>query len=230
MKWSKARALYSPVDPKDKDIQKYFDVMDKVQLDGYSGISGIIQDMGHQYISQFTKTGKILEIGFGRGRQAQFFKGNPDNYYPLEINEKYVDPANWSKFKNAKIGSATEIPYAENTFDKVVSIYNLEHIEDIHTAIAEVKRVLKPGGEFIVALPAEDSFVYNLGRDFTTNRLFSKKYGINYDKVIAFEHVHCVFSLKKILEDKFSMLDQSYIPTRLPIMNLNLVWCCRLRN
>lgn len=42
--------------------------------------------------------------------------------------------------------SATNIPFADDTFDVVVSIGCLHHIPDIQQAVAEIYRVLKPGG------------------------------------------------------------------------------------
>src|SRR5690606_1970352 len=43
-------------------------------------------------------------------------------------------------------GSATALPFADASFDVVYSFKVLAHIEDIHTAMAEVSRVLRPGG------------------------------------------------------------------------------------
>ena len=43
--------------------------------------------------------------------------------------------------------SMTQLPYADNSFDVVISDQVIEHIEgDVQTAIEETRRVLKPGG------------------------------------------------------------------------------------
>ena len=47
----------------------------------------------------------------------------------------------------ARAGAA-ELPFADGTFDAVVACLVFEHIRDVDSAIAEVSRVLRPGGRF----------------------------------------------------------------------------------
>lgn len=48
----------------------------------------------------------------------------------------------------------TALPFADATFDAAVLGEVLEHVEDDHGALAEVARVLKPGGVLAVSVPA----------------------------------------------------------------------------
>ena len=50
-------------------------------------------------------------------------------------------------------GDATRLPFADATFDTVVTSEVLEHIQDDVTAIKELHRVLKPGGTLGVTVP-----------------------------------------------------------------------------
>jgi SAM-dependent methyltransferase len=50
-------------------------------------------------------------------------------------------------------GDATRLPFADGTFDVVVTSEVLEHIQDDVTAISELHRVLKPGGTLGVTVP-----------------------------------------------------------------------------
>lgn len=50
-------------------------------------------------------------------------------------------------------GDATRLPFADGTFDCVVTSEVLEHIQDDVAAIAELARVLKPGGALGVTVP-----------------------------------------------------------------------------
>jgi len=52
------------------------------------------------------------------------------------------------------LASATALPFPANVFDTVVALDVLEHIEDHEAATREVFRVLRPGGTFIVTVPA----------------------------------------------------------------------------
>lgn len=48
----------------------------------------------------------------------------------------------------------TSLPLASGSFDAVIASDVLEHIADDRTAVAEVARVLRPGGVFIFSVPA----------------------------------------------------------------------------
>jgi SAM-dependent methyltransferase len=51
-------------------------------------------------------------------------------------------------------GDATRLPFPENTFDHVIAAEVLEHIPADEDAMAELARVLKPGGTIAVTVPA----------------------------------------------------------------------------
>ena len=50
-------------------------------------------------------------------------------------------------------GDARRIPFADNTFDRIIAAEVLEHIEDDGTALDELVRVLRPGGTIAVTVP-----------------------------------------------------------------------------
>lgn len=54
---------------------------------------------------------------------------------------------------NALIAAAEAVPYADNTFDTILSHEVLEHVLDDRAAVKEMVRVLKPGGRIIIFAP-----------------------------------------------------------------------------
>jgi SAM-dependent methyltransferase len=54
---------------------------------------------------------------------------------------------------DVKQGDALQLPFADGEFDRVVAAEVLEHIPDDETAIAELVRVLRPGGTIAVTVP-----------------------------------------------------------------------------
>jgi SAM-dependent methyltransferase len=58
------------------------------------------------------------------------------------------------RFRGVLRGDATELPFADASFDKVITSEVLEHIQDDVAAISEMVRVLKPGGTFAATVPA----------------------------------------------------------------------------
>ena len=51
-------------------------------------------------------------------------------------------------------GDATHLPFPDDTFDRVITSEVLEHIQDDVSAIAELARVLRPGGSFACTVPS----------------------------------------------------------------------------
>ncbi|MBI5089176.1 MAG: methyltransferase domain-containing protein [Actinobacteria bacterium] len=62
-----------------------------------------------------------------------------------EIDEK--------RYVAAMQGDATNLAFANDSFDRVITSEVLEHIQADTTAIAELVRVLKPGGTFAATVP-----------------------------------------------------------------------------
>ena len=98
--------------------------------------------------------GKILEIGFGSGLNLP--------HYPDTVTELVtVDPnpgmgrytaqqiAQSDIVVDRQVLSGESLPMQDDSFDTVVSTWTLCSIDDVERALAEVKRVLRPGGQFI---------------------------------------------------------------------------------
>ncbi|MBI4893329.1 MAG: class I SAM-dependent methyltransferase [Acidobacteria bacterium] len=90
---------------------------------------------------------RVLEVGAGRG----YLQDVVDNYTGLDIS-----PTVRRHFhKPFVVGSATALPFEDNSFDAVWTVWVLEHVPAPEQALAEIRRVVKPGGH-IFLLPAWD--------------------------------------------------------------------------
>ncbi len=97
----------------------------------------------------------ILEIGAGSGSVAQqLLSRNPElAWVAIDIDPHMTQAAatRLLGFPNAsaKTADATAMPFPDASFDSVVSCLMLHHIVDWERAVAEVARVLRPGGTFL---------------------------------------------------------------------------------
>lgn len=99
-------------------------------------------------------TGETLEIGFGSGVNLPYYGVHVSKLYAVDpskelwqLAEERVKKANFPvKFIN---GSAEKLPFADQSFDTVVSTWALCTIPNPAAALKEVRRVLKPEGKYI---------------------------------------------------------------------------------
>lgn len=88
----------------------------------------------------------ILDLGCGPGRWYPAVQAKIPNctYYGLDLHAGMLvhHPAGQS----LTVGNAEQLPYADNTFDVVMANHMLYHVEDVPSAIEEIRRVLKPDG------------------------------------------------------------------------------------
>lgn len=98
-----------------------------------------------------TADSAVLDLGCGRAggierfwREARIAVGlDPD------LGSLTARPAGMPVMQ----GGGEHLPFADASFDMVVSVWVLEHLEAPETVFAEVARVLKPGGHFIFLTP-----------------------------------------------------------------------------
>jgi ubiquinone/menaquinone biosynthesis C-methylase UbiE len=99
---------------------------------------------------------KVLEIGCGDGGGAGIFARAfaPGLYHGLDVDPAMIKVAarrrlgargNNSLFL---LGDAERLPYDDETFDAVVNFGIIHHLPDWRRGVAEVARVLRPGGTF----------------------------------------------------------------------------------
>jgi SAM-dependent methyltransferase len=93
---------------------------------------------------------RVLDVGCGKGRFARVFnERQPEaELWGLDISEemlRYV-PAGI----HTKAGSMTELPFDTGFFDGAYATESLEHAVEIEKAVAEIYRVLKPGGRIAI--------------------------------------------------------------------------------
>ena len=161
------------------------------------GIGDRVSRMAYPVISRVDFGDKhVLEIGPGMIRHLPYIKSKPARYTICDINEDFLGMAE-KQLKEAEIPCETifldregdnELPFSDESFDVVISFNSLEHLYPLDDYLFEIKRILKVGALLIGGIPCEGGLVWGLGRLLTTRRYVHKNYGINYDKIICWEH------------------------------------------
>lgn len=66
---------------------------------------------------------------------------------------EFEEPQNRDKSFGLAVGNAMLLPFADDSFDKVICSEVLEHIPDYRSVLKEIRRILKPGGVFAASVP-----------------------------------------------------------------------------
>jgi SAM-dependent methyltransferase len=138
----------------------------------------------------------VLEIGAGTSSHPKFLKHDFEVYLLTDIRtikdneissiESGLIPQQPGIYKS--IADATQLPYSDDSVDRVVSGCLLLHLDDQISALEEWLRVLKPGGVIDTLIPNDQSFSIWLYRLLFSRRK-ARKLGFNdFDLVNAFEH------------------------------------------
>jgi len=104
--------------------------------------------------------GLILDFGCGNGIQTMLFASHFDRVIGLDINQPYVE-AFAARVRGAGLEDRIEavhfdgqrFPLETATVDYAVSFEVLEHVEDEAGALAELARVIRPGGSLVMSVP-----------------------------------------------------------------------------
>jgi ubiquinone/menaquinone biosynthesis C-methylase UbiE len=98
--------------------------------------------------------GEVLEIGLGTGRNLRYYP--PDvRLTAIELSPAMLEIARQRAQDvrpeaQLQLGNAEALDFPEESFDTVVCTLSLCTIPDDRAAVAEAKRVLRPGGRFLL--------------------------------------------------------------------------------
>jgi len=187
------------------------------------GPIGFVSRLEHRMLERkVSYHASVLEIGGGEGGHARFLKDGFESYTVIDL---FV-PQKLNPAKNVKfiLGSAENLPFAAETFDRVLVTCVLAHLKDPIQAINEALRVLKPGGTLSILISNDPGALYTVmwnlfGRRARTN-------WANEDPVLghALEHLISGKSLKKVINSLASNYEVKTIgfPFVLKSYNFNI--------
>ncbi|MBL0104299.1 MAG: class I SAM-dependent methyltransferase [Bacteroidetes bacterium] len=114
----------------------------------------------------FAPGDSVLEIGPANGAFLNriFEKENSIVYSGIDLSKDMVDEANnthkalvASKAASFVHGSVEEMPFESNSFNHIFTVNTLYFWPDVMKGFDEILRVLKPGGDFSIAIRSADT-------------------------------------------------------------------------
>jgi ubiquinone/menaquinone biosynthesis C-methylase UbiE len=99
--------------------------------------------------------GDVLEVAVGTGRNLPFYGPAVTSLTGVDLSPAMVDiargrAAGLGREAELTVGNAESLGFGDDTFDTVVCTISLCNIPDDRAAIAEMYRVLRPGGRLVL--------------------------------------------------------------------------------
>jgi SAM-dependent methyltransferase len=92
---------------------------------------------------------RLLEVGGGEGELAErIVRELGVELVGIDQSERMVELQR-AKGIDARVGDVQALPFADAEFDTAVAAWMLYHVRDVERAIAELARVLQPGGTLV---------------------------------------------------------------------------------
>lgn len=98
---------------------------------------------------------RVLEVGPGPGEVSERIKRELGvDVMAIDVSERMVELAR-QRGVDARVGDVQELPFAAGEFDLVVAAWVLFHVFDLDRGLAEIARVLRPGGRLVAVTNSE---------------------------------------------------------------------------
>lgn len=140
-----------PVPPGDPDYFRYFDALrERFDCEPY-WLSNVIHDYDHG------QGKRVLDVGCGNGYVLAQYARHGAHVHGIDLTEAALRLSR-QRFELAgldgdfQLTDGESIPHADASFDIVCAMGVLHHVADPRPMVAEMLRVLKPGGQVIMML------------------------------------------------------------------------------
>jgi SAM-dependent methyltransferase len=99
----------------------------------------------------------VLDAGCGPGWASERIRDELGaSVVAIDQSERMVELSR-ARGVDARVGDAQALPFADGSFDAALAAWMLYHVPDLDRALAELARVLRPGGRLVAVTNAEES-------------------------------------------------------------------------
>jgi SAM-dependent methyltransferase len=174
----------------DDDHERFFAAYDAWRYDQESHIPEMLDRVDW-------RGKRVLEIGLGEGAESEQLIRRGAVWSGLDLTDESVARVRTRltsrrlPHQDLRQGSVLDIPWADDSFDLVFSHGVLHHVPDIHTAQAEIHRVLRPGGALVAMLYARHSLNYQVSIRVVRRAALAAAYPLRHSERLRRSEMLC---------------------------------------
>jgi ubiquinone/menaquinone biosynthesis C-methylase UbiE len=134
-----------------QEIASYYDdYATWYEAERREGYYGVINDLEFGAVAGAVAGRDALEIGCGTGLILERTAAVARRATGIDLSAGMARFTTSQKGLTVAQASATDLPFADDSFDVVYSFKVLPHVPDLAAAMREIRRVLRPGGRAFV--------------------------------------------------------------------------------
>jgi SAM-dependent methyltransferase len=139
----------------------------------------LIHMASYRFAEQFTRGKRVLDFGCGSGYGSAQIAQTADQVMAVDVADDAVAHAR-ERFPRTNLEFRTidplaALPFADGSFDVILSFQVFEHVTDASHYLEEVRRVLAPGGQLVLITPDRSTRLLPFQRPW--NRWHVREYG-----------------------------------------------------
>ncbi len=115
------------------------------------GYHDLLDELELGFVERFGRGGDVLEVGCGTGLLLRHMAGFARSARGVDLSPGMLERAR-ARGLDVVEASATDLPFPDASFDVACSFKVLAHVRDVRRALAEMARVVRPGGHVIAEL------------------------------------------------------------------------------
>jgi demethylmenaquinone methyltransferase/2-methoxy-6-polyprenyl-1,4-benzoquinol methylase len=107
-------------------------------------------------------TGRLLDAGGGTGRVSSQLRSMVDDLVVTDVSYGMLAQAQAKSDLTLSMAHAETLPFADDSFERVLVVDALHHFRDQRQAVGDLLRVLKKGGMLVIEEPDLNTFTVKL--------------------------------------------------------------------
>jgi len=122
-------------------------------------LMSLLHGATYEYACGHCEGRRVLDLGCGEGYGASRLAQVAAHVVAVDVAQQAVGAAR-AKYRETNLSfgvitatAGARLPFADEAFDVVTSYHVIEHVADVDGYLHEVRRVLSPGGTFLLSTP-----------------------------------------------------------------------------